>query len=124
VAVVLMPLSTNCVPVALGLGLGLGLAAGDGVAVAEAAGVDGPHANADAATSISRAIARLTIQASLGHRSRALPVQVTGRDLDFCPLLHASYARRHIGLPSRRHTKYASASSSSTGPIAPRPVMM
>src|SRR5207249_2085285 len=81
-ALVWIPPSTNCRPV--GIGLGLGLAAGVGVvaAVEEAP----PQATADAVTSISSAIARLTNRTSIGHRSRALPVQVTGHDLRFGPL--------------------------------------
>jgi len=53
----------------VGLGLGLGLATGEGVVAAAWEAL--PHATADAVTSISSAIARLTKQASMGHRSRA-----------------------------------------------------
>src|SRR5204863_4073020 len=80
-ALVWIPLSTNCSPVGLGLELGLGLAAGVGVVAA--VGETPPQATADAVTSTSSAIARLTNPASIGHRSRALPVQVTGDDLRF-----------------------------------------
>jgi len=83
-ALVWIPPSANCNPVGLGLGLGLGLAAGVGVVAA--AGEEPTQATADAITSISSAIARLTNPASTGHRSRALPVQVTGRDPGFGPL--------------------------------------
>jgi len=81
-ALVWIPPSANCSPV--GLGLGLGLAAGVGVVAAVVESP--PQATADAVTSISSAIARLTNPASTGHRSRALPVQVTGRDTGFGPV--------------------------------------
>src|SRR5258706_4410062 len=68
-ALVWIPPSANCCPVGLGLGLGLGLATGEGV-VAAAWEVP-PQATADAVTSISSAIARLTRKASIVHRSGA-----------------------------------------------------
>src|SRR6266699_6407281 len=66
-ALVWIPPRANCCPV--GLGLGLGLATGEGVVAA--AGEAPPHATADAVTSISSAIARLTKKASIGHCSGA-----------------------------------------------------